>query len=123
VGETEIPDDLRQFILTAFPSVPHLEALLLMRSDADRPWSAAAMAQSLYIEEKGAAAILRDLAAAELVSDDGDGPYRFRPRSADSAMLVDRLAALYARALVPVSKLIHERAAQLFADAFKLRKE
>lgn len=123
MGENEIPDDLRHFILTTFPSVPHLEALLLMRRDADRQWSAAAMAQNLYIDEKGAAAILRDLAATELVSGGVDGPYRYQPRSADGATLVDGLAALYGRALVPVSKLIHERAAQLFADAFKLRKE
>lgn len=39
--------------------------------------------------------------------------------------MVDRLAETYARSLVPVTRLIHERdiAIRKFADAFKLRKD
>ena len=43
----------------------------------------------------------------------------------DGVRLVDRLAETYARYLVPVTKLIHDKtpSIQKFADAFKFRKD
>jgi hypothetical protein len=123
VGESQIPEDLRRFILLSIPSVPHLEALLLMRRDPQRSWNAAAMAQGLYIDEHSAAAVLAELAAGDLVvGDSAAATYRYAPPP-PLAEMMDRLADLYARALVTVTNLIHGRSAQLFADAFKLRKD
>ena len=34
-----IPEDIRRFVLTSIPSVPFLEALLLMRAAPEQPWS------------------------------------------------------------------------------------
>ena len=93
---SHIPDDVRRFLLGAIPSVPHLEALLLVRAEPDEPWTAARLARRLYVDENGAARLLRDL------------------------------DAIYARHVVEVAELIQsssDRKAQRFADAFRLRKE
>ena len=49
-----IPEDLRRFVLTSIPSVPFLEALLLMRADPDRAWRRDTLARRLYVREKTA---------------------------------------------------------------------
>ena len=117
----QIPEDLRHFILDALPSVPHLEALLLLRAQQGIPSSADAIAKRLYVAEKTAEGVLRDLVATRLVARE-DRSYRYAPASLELARLVDRLAEFYAHALVAVTNLIHERAARIFADAFKFRK-
>lgn len=124
MSENQIPEDLRQFILSACATVPHLEALLLLRREAPRTWNTADIARNLYIDERTAAVVLRDLTSIGLaVADDTTAAYHYAPSSDGNAQLVDRLADLYAHALVAVTNLIHGRSAQLFADAFKFRKE
>lgn len=125
-----IPDDLRRFVLTSIPSVPHLEALLLLRAAPAALWSGVMVAERLYIGEKLALGIMQDLCRAGM-SDPHDAPdgailYRYRPATPAMGVLVDRLAVLYASHLLEVTHLIHstlERKAQLFADAFKWRKD
>lgn len=124
VANRQIPEDLRRFILTTIPSVPHLEALLLLRRDQHTRWSASLVARRLYIDETNAGAVLRHLADAGFVHfDTAAGEYRYAPASPTSAEMIDRLADLYAQALVAVTNIIHGRPAQLFADAFKFRKD
>jgi hypothetical protein len=82
-----IPDDIRRFVLTSIPSVPHLEA--------------------------------HDLADERIA-------YRYQPASPAMRSIIDRLTALYASHLLEVTHLIHstlDRKGQLFADAFKWRKD
>ncbi|HEU4371943.1 MAG TPA: hypothetical protein VFS02_00540 [Telluria sp.] len=123
-----IPDDVQRFVLLAIPSVPYLEALLLMRSSPQRQWDASAVAQRLYLSEKVTAALLVELNDAGLADADAEtaGQYRYRPQSEELAALTNRLAAIYATNLVGVSNLIHSKInkkAQRFVDAFVLRKE
>ncbi len=40
-----IPEDLRRLILTAIPSVPYLEAMLLLRMAPERQWDTREVAQ------------------------------------------------------------------------------
>jgi hypothetical protein len=52
--------------------------------------------------------------------------YRYHPASSALAEMVDHVATLYAKYLIPVTHLIHTKPrtrVQEFADAFKLRKE
>ena len=61
------------------------------------------------------------------VSADAKDPslYRYRPNSKELKVMLDRLAEIYARHLVPVTNLIHSKPKsriQEFADAFQLRK-
>lgn len=119
-----IPDDVRRFILTSVPSIPFLEAMLLMRAEPRAAWDAAAIARRLYIPTSRADELISQLAEAALAERSGTA-LRWQPDPALAAV-VDTLATLYAEDLVGVTELIHsrqERRAQQFADAFRLRKK
>jgi hypothetical protein len=128
-----IPEDIRRFVLTSIPSVPFLEALLLMRAAPDQPWRTDSLARRLYVREKVADALLAELCRAGMVApwpDPGAGAdaraYCYRPREDALRERIDRLADLYAAHLVEVTHLIHsslDRKAHQFADAFKWRKD
>lgn len=120
----QIPDDLRRFILTSVPSVPYLEAMLLLRGRPAADWEAADLARRLYIPQQKAEELLQQLVAAGFVASEG-ACWRWRP-SPEGAALVEQLAHIYANELVEVTELIHtreERRARQFADAFRLRKK
>jgi hypothetical protein len=122
-----IPDDLRRFVLTSVPSVPYLEAMLLLRSESGTAWTAPLLARRLYLPEAQAGELLGQLHAASVVVQGGEGDrrYTYGPEPALAGML-DRLAQLYATDLVAVTALIHstvDRRAFQFADAFRLRKD
>jgi hypothetical protein len=119
-----IPGDVRRFLLATIPTVPHLEALLLLRGHPEG-WTLAQLASRLYVDPSTANALVDDLVAADLAAAAGE-VYRYAPADAGIATTVDALAALYARHMVVVAELIHsssDRKAQRFADAFRLRKE
>ena len=121
---SQIPDDLRRFILTSVPSVPYLEAMLLLRAEPQAAWDTAALARRLYISQHKADEVLRQLGDAGFVAAESAAA-RWQPRAELSA-LVEQLALLYAEDLVGVTELIHarqERRAVQFADAFRLRKK
>ncbi len=123
-----IPDDVRRFVLQCIPSVPFLEAILLVRENAQLGWNGAQLAQRLYLSEAAAAALLRGMQQAGIVRDDGPAPapYSYAPSSPDLHQILERLAQVYASHLIELSKLIHlksHRKAQLFADAFIWKKE
>ena len=128
-----IPEDIRRFVLTSIPSVPFLEALLLMRAAPEQPWSTESLARRLYVRDKVADALLADLCRAGMAAPwpeprpgcDADA-YCYRPRDEALRERIDRLADLYATHLVEVTHLIHsslDRKAHQFADAFKWRKD
>lgn len=121
----DLPQDLRRFILTSIPTVPYLEAVLLLRGEPRRSWSAADAARRLYLPEPRAAELLDALASAGVAAQETPG-YRYAPSTEELAGMLDRLAAHYAADLVGVSDLIHSRVdkkAQQFADAFRIRKD
>jgi hypothetical protein len=116
--------ELRRFILAAMPSVPHLEALLLLR-EREAGWRVGELGARLYVGEAAALALIDDLAQAGLAVQE-DGTARYAPARPDLRDTVDLLAQVYARHVVAVSELIHSttgRKAHSFADAFRLRKD
>ena len=122
---SHIPDEVRRFLLGAIPSVPHLEALLLLHADPARGWDAAALAGRLYLDTPRATVLLADLVRGGLVRGE-DGQHRFGPADEGLAEVVGELARIYARHVVAVAELIHsapDRRAQRFAEAFLLRKD
>lgn len=125
-----IPEELRRFVLTSIASVPHLEALLLLRGGAHQDWTVQMVAERLYIGDKLAATVLADLSRAGMTitlrHEGGEPVFRYQPATAALGLVIDALAELYARRLVDVTHLIHsklDRKAQQFADAFTWRKE
>ena len=134
----DLPDDVRRFILTSVPSVPYLEAILLLRTEPDAAWEVRQVAGRLYVGEKQAAELLAALTEAGIAgrvdqavnqTDEGQGEvalFRFAPATAELRELLDALAQTYSANLVGVTDLIHSRIdkrAQQFADAFRFRKE
>ncbi len=129
MNQAPIPEEIRRFVLTSVPSVPFLEALLLLRADPAQPWNKDALARRLYIRDKMAQGLLHDLCTAGMAArcdaPDEDS-YRYSPSSEGLRERIDSLADLYSKHLVEVTLLIHsslDRKAQQFADAFKLRKD
>lgn len=125
---TSIPDDVRRFILTCIPSVPYLEAVLLLRNTDTPAWNGKTLAQQLYISEKAAEALLVELNAAGLLqtAQPDSVACRYNPATNELRLMIDQLADIYPRHLVEVTNLIHSRTgkkAQQFADAFKWRKD
>lgn len=121
-----IPEDIRRFILTSIPSVPYLEAVLVFRAAAPRAVTLRELAARLYLPEKAAFDLLVALREAGIARpDDGSDAHAYCAKD-ELAAMIDALAALYARDLIGVTRIIHSRTvrmAQQFADAFKLRKD
>jgi len=128
MARAELPDDIRRLILTSIPSVPYLEAILLLRSEPGTAWDAQLVARRLYVGDRQAAELLQQLAAAGIAqqADNPAGPYRYQPATAELEARLGQLADAYATNLVAVTDLIHSRIdkrAHQFADAFRLRKD
>jgi hypothetical protein len=124
----DLPDHVRRFLLTSVPSVPYLEAILLLRAERTTDWSAAAVAARLYLPETSAASLLEALAAAGIarMSDAVPPVFSYQPASPELAAMLDDVARAYSDSLVKVTDVIHsrmDRRAQQFADAFRWRKD
>lgn len=121
----DLPADVRRFILTSVPSVPYLEAVLLLRAEPAKDWNAAELARRLYVPEKTGADLLDQLRASGITQASSEPAVRYAP-TAELAALLDQVAQAYASNLVGVTDLIHsriDRRAQQFADAFRFRKD
>lgn len=122
-----IPEDIARFILEKIDSVAQLEALLLLRNNPETAWSVRSLAARLYISEEQTLGVLSALRDRGFASTNPDSSlYRYQPSSLDLKTMLDRLAQIYAKHLVPVTNLIHSKPKtriQEFADAFRLRKD
>jgi hypothetical protein len=119
-----IPDELRRFILTSVPSVPYLEAMLLLRGEPGMPWDAPMLARRLYVTQARGAELLTQLSEAGFIHAGNTG-WQWRPEP-EAAQRIDELAAAYSDNLLGVAELIHsreDRRAQHFANAFHWRKD
>lgn len=126
MGKKTIADDVRRFILTSVPSVPYLEAMLLLRDDSATPWDPFRLARRLYIGEAQALDLLQTLAQSQVARRGEDGGFQYAPATPELARAIDGLAQTYAADLLGVTDLIHSRLdkrAQQFADAFRWRKD
>ena len=117
-----IPDDVRDFILRHIDSVAELEALLLLRANRE-PWDVPRTAARLYASQDQIKDVLTHLSADGLLVKENE---RFRyETSGEQADIIDRLAEVYRRNLIPVTNVIHTKPSRVreFADAFKFRKD
>ncbi len=120
-----IPDDIRRYLIQCVPSVPYIEAVLLLREDRQEEWLPESLARRLYLGTDDAARLLSRLQADGVVAGTASG-YRYAPATETLDQLWDRLALVYAHHLIEVSTLIHTKpsgTAQILADAFVWRKE
>jgi hypothetical protein len=126
-GPAPIPEAVQRLILLAIPSVPYLEALLLLRGAPAACWNAAQVGSRLYLAEKAAQALLDQLLEAGLVAPGAtEGAVCYAPQGEHMRELVDGLAQAYSSNLIGVTELIHSKSnakARQFADAFVFRKQ
>ena len=127
MAKTPIPSEVRRFILTSLPSVPHLEALLLLRATAPTAWTATELAQRLYVPAGRARDVMAYLSDAGMCSaDEYASAYAYAPQSRELGGIIDAVALFYSSNLVDITLLIHSKSdprAQQFADAFRFRKD
>jgi hypothetical protein len=122
----EIDPDVRRYLINSVPSVPYLEAALLLRSDPARTWDGAELAARLYVPAREAGDLLQALAAAGIAQPAGGVPAFRYTEEAGLRSLLDRVADTYARHLLVVTDLLHakhDKRARQFADAFRLKKD
>lgn len=121
-----IPDEVRRFLLTSIPSVPYLEAVLLMRGEPARRWDAYSVAARLYIAEGQALELLQQIQQSGVATRTEDGGFLYEPQGAELRRLIDEMATAYVRDLVGVTAIVHSRLgkrAHQFADAFRWKKD
>lgn len=128
MDRARIPDDVIRFIHLSVPSVPYLEAMLLLRNENQQPWDGKLVARRLYMTEKAAHFLLAELHAAGIliVEDHDSASYRYCPETETLGAMIDRLALIYSKNLVDITNLIHSKnnkKAQQFAEAFVWRKD
>jgi hypothetical protein len=118
-----IPQEVGDFLIKSIASVAELEALLLMRREMVS-WTAEALAQRLYVTTAEAEFVLRTLTSLGFVVQDEHG-YRYECSTPELDRMVEWTADVYARQLIPVTKLIHDHGRRIrrFADAFRLRRD
>jgi hypothetical protein len=124
----DLPDHVRRFLLTSIPSVPYLEAVLLLRAERRTAWTVPTLARRLYLREDAAAELLAALAGMGVAQpvEGGEPAFRYQPATPELATMLDEVAKAYAVNLVKVTDVIHsrvDRRAQQFADAFRWRKD
>lgn len=120
-----IPQDVLEFIARRIDSVPHLEALLLMREETDELWNEASISRRVYVSRDQAQVILQDLARHGFIVAAGQpDTFRYEP-SWDEAGILTKVAATYRRHVVHIAEMIHSKAAlgavKEFARAFKFK--
>lgn len=119
--------DVDRFILEEIDSVPHLEALLLLRRRHPHACTVEEMAKELFIPIMRAEGVLYDLSSRGLILGEQTegGRFCYKDDSPELAQLIDAVDTTYRRELVRVSKMIHNNASspmRAFARAFDLRK-
>jgi hypothetical protein len=122
----DFPLEVKQFIAQHVESLAQLEALLILRQDAQTPWKSANLCQRLYISPDMCEGILVDLIRRGFAERTSEGAVQYRPPSGDADRLLADLAAIYQERRVAVITEIYSKPVnkvQTFADAFRLRKE
>jgi hypothetical protein len=122
--EEPIPPDVRDFIHRNIDSIAQLEALLLMRGNPRETWDAKRLSRRIYVSEQEAAELLATLASDGLLGNN-DGAFHYECNDEARHSLIEKLAAIYSRQLIPVTNLIHSKPRRIrqFADAFRFRKD
>lgn len=117
-----LDDDLLTFIQGSFPSVWALEAMLLLRRERERSWTAEALARELRANDRIVAEQLASLEAAGLVVCTETCAYQ--PAAPVLDTLCGRTEDAYRDRPAQVVRAIMSRPndkLQIFADAFRFR--
>lgn len=120
--------EILQFILEHLETVPHLEAALLIWQNQSTAWTADLLARRIYVSTAMGRNILEDLSRQGMLSksESSDPTYMYDPGWDVGRGMLPRIADLYRRQLIQVTKLIHSKgpsSVREFARAFQIKKE
>lgn len=120
-------NDVDRFLLENIDTVPHLEALLLLRNSCPAAWSVEEMAERLFLGAESAKDILNNLVRQHLIVVVSRSPesYCYEPEPSRER-IISAVDLAYRRELVRISMLIHSKpsaAVREFARAFRIKKE
>ena len=101
------PSDIRDFILKHIASVAHIEALLLIWSNPEKRWSASKVAARIYASVAETTKALEELCANGLLVQEDD--VFDLDASEENAEMIGRLKEAYARHLISVTDVIHDK--------------
>ena len=122
-----IPEEVTIFLVRHIDSIAELEALLFLREHRDQSWSSASVAERIYSSEEVSAIILARLTESGFITADGTPAlFQYGPRTQELARMLDQLAEVYAKYLVPVTEIVHKKSRRNIeglAQAFKFKKE
>ena len=119
--------EVDSFILNEIESVPHLEALLILRNRRSESFTTEQVAAQLYIPVESAQNILQDLVRRTLVMRVSEDESRYQySHLPEREALLQEVEVTYRRELVRVANMIHSKASNAvrdFARAFRIIKE
>jgi hypothetical protein len=121
-----LTDELARLILDYIPTVPHIEALMLVWEGAPRAWSEAEVAERIYQPPEVTRAILRDLQRKGLVEAFPESGQYTLAASPEVHRVAERITSAYKNNLYRVATLIHTHASPAvreFARAFELKEK
>jgi len=128
-NDDRIPSEkVDRFIVDEIDSVPHLEALLLLWRGAPRQYSAAEIADQLYVSVGQGGAIGEDLHRRGLIAREHNSAavFFYDMQNESHNELLEALDATYRRELIRISGIIHSKPSpgvRAFANAFRFRKD
>ena len=121
-----LSDEVVGFLRSAVKSVWALETLLFLRRHAGRTWTVDALAAELRSSRTVVVDVLGRLVQSGLVQAEDAGAHRYLPASEPLDRLVQQVGQAYAERPIAVVTAIlsgpHDKV-QIFADAFRIKKE
>jgi hypothetical protein len=120
-----LSDEVLRFLRTSIGSVWALELLMLLHRDPARAWSVEGLIRELRGSAGIVAGVVVQLQGAGLV-EESSGAYRYRPATPELDATVAAVTASYAEFPIAVTQAILSTPShkiQLFADAFRIKKE
>lgn len=125
--DKQLPPEIRQFIAQQIDSLAQLEALLLLRRESQRFWSASELSRTLYLSDEMCRGMFEDLERRKFVCRDPESDrFRYDCSNVQADSLLAMLAELYLERRVAVISEIYSNPVakvQTFADAFRMRKD
>jgi hypothetical protein len=123
MSEEPLPEEVQELVRRYIHSVAQLEALLFLHRRPDERWDGESLARRLYADKSEMADALASLCKDGFLHSENE-LYAFAPRL-DHRPHVDALAKAYARHLIAITNIIHNkpRSIKAFSDAFRIRRE
>lgn len=111
---------IEEFIRTQIETVDNLRVLLVLQSEPQTVWDAAAVSERTQLRPEVAVRVLEDLAAKGLIEVSSSQHYRYGPQRPEFAPLVEQLAQIDREHPVSLINLIYARPEDVkaFVEAF-----